>query len=141
MSVRGPIIIIEDDADDREFYVSTLNELDIENEVIFFDDAEDAYRFLEQTSKKPLIIISDINLPGMSGIEFKKKIQANNYLRTKSIPFVFLTTSSNQATVATAYLMMVQGYFIKPNSVADLAAMLQLIIQYWKVCKHPNSEQ
>ncbi|RYY14427.1 MAG: response regulator, partial [Chitinophagaceae bacterium] len=109
MSARGPIIIIEDDEDDREFYITTLNELQVDNEVIFFDDAEDAYNFLQQTPKKPLIILSDINLPGMSGIEFKKKIQENPYLRSRSIPFVFLTTSSNQATVAAAYLMMVQG--------------------------------
>jgi CheY-like chemotaxis protein len=140
MSVKGPIIIIEDDSDDREFYESTLKDLEVENEIIFFDDAEDAYKFLEQTSKKPFIILSDINLPGMSGIEFKKKIQSDHYLRSKSIPFVFLTTSSNQATVATAYLMMVQGYFIKPNSVTELAAMLKQIIEYWKICKHPNSE-
>ncbi len=140
MSVKGPIIIIEDDSDDVEFYVSTLTELGIENEIIFFDDAEHALKFLETTPKKPLIIISDINLPGMSGIDFKKRIQDNDYLRMKSIPFVFLTTSSNQASVAAAYLMMVQGYFIKPNSVEELTEMFKQIIEYWKICKHPNSD-
>jgi CheY-like chemotaxis protein len=139
MSVNGPIIIIEDDEDDREFYSETLNSLQIENEVIFFPEAEKAYQFLEVTPLKPFVILSDINLPGMSGIEFKKRIQENPFLRSKSIPFIFLTTSSDKNSVAIAYGMMVQGYFIKPNSVLELSSLLAQIIGYWKICKHPNS--
>ena len=139
MSVRGPIIVIEDDEDDREFYSETLNNLQIENEIIFFARAEEAYQFLEVTASKPLVILSDINLPGMSGIDFKKRIQENPFLRSKSIPFIFLTTSSDKKSVIIAYEMMVQGYFVKPNSVTELSSLLAQIIGYWKICKHPNS--
>ena len=67
-----------------------------------------------------------------------KENSGKTYLHPE-YPFV-CRHHSNQATVAAAYLMMVQGYFIKPNSVAELGTMLRLIIEYWKVCKHPNSE-
>ncbi|MHA4844191.1 response regulator [Flavitalea antarctica] len=140
MSLKGPIVIIEDDVDDQEFYASTLQGLAIENEVIYFQAAEDAYQFLEATEKKPFLIICDINLPGITGIAFKRKIHENTYLRNKSIPFIFLTTSSDKNTVTAAYEMMVQGYFVKPNSVTELTALLDQIIRYWRVCKHPNSE-
>jgi CheY-like chemotaxis protein len=139
MSVRGPMLIIEDDEDDQDFYRSTLQGLNIENEIVFFGNAEDAYRYLEETTKQPFLIISDINLPGISGIEFKKKVQANEYLKQKSIPFVFVTTSGDRNTINAAYNMMVQGYFIKPNSVTELAALLDQLLGYWKICKHPNS--
>ena len=139
MSSKGPIVIIEDDEDDQEFYTNTLKDLGVENEVIYFDAAEGAYKFLEETDKKPFLIICDINLPGMSGIEFKMKIHENPYLRKKSIPFIFLTTSSDKNSVTAAYDMMVQGYFVKPNSVSELTTLLDQIIAYWKVCKHPNS--
>lgn len=140
MSVKGPLLIIEDDEDDREFYESTLKGLQIENEVVFFENAETAYTYLEQTDKKPFLIICDINLPGISGIEFKKKIHNNEYLKQKSIPFVFVTTSSDRATVSIAYKMMVQGYFIKPNSVTELATLLDQLLGYWRICRHPNSD-
>ncbi|RYY21943.1 MAG: response regulator [Chitinophagaceae bacterium] len=140
MSSKGPIVIIEDDEDDQEFYSSTLSTLGIANEVMYFDAAEPAYKFLEDTSTQPFLIICDINLPGMSGIEFKKKIYENPYLRHKSIPFIFLSTSSNKNSVTEAYNMMVQGYFVKPNSVKELTTLIEQIISYWKVCKHPNSD-
>ena len=139
MSSKGPIVIIEDDEDDQEFYKNTLSGLGVENEVMYFEAAEPAYKFLEETEKKPFIIICDINLPGVTGIEFKTMIHENPYLRKKSIPFIFLTTSSDKNTVIAAYDMMVQGYFVKPNSVAELTSLLNQIISYWKVCKHPNS--
>ena len=139
MSFKGPIVIIEDDEDDQEFYANTLNGLSIENEVIYFNAAEGAYKFLEETEKKPFLIICDINLPGISGIEFKRKIHENPHLKKKSIPFIFLTTSSDKNSVSTAYEMMVQGYFVKPNSISELKTLLYQIISYWKVCKHPNS--
>jgi CheY-like chemotaxis protein len=139
MSSKGPIVIIEDDEDDQEFYMNTLSGLGVENEVMYFEAAEPAYKFLEETEKKPFLIICDINLPGITGIEFKTRIHENPHLRKKSIPFIFLTTSSDKNTVIAAYDMMVQGYFVKPNSVAELTSLLDQIISYWKVCKHPNS--
>ena len=139
MSLKGPIIVIEDDEDDREFYGESLKTLEVENEIIFFTHAEKAFKYLEITTEKPMLILSDINLPGMSGIELKRRIQDNPFLRSKSIPFIFLTTSSDKNSVVKAYEMMVQGYFVKPNSVPELIILFARIIEYWKICKHPNT--
>jgi CheY-like chemotaxis protein len=140
MSKPGPIIIVEDDRDDEEMLKEVFQELMIPNEIKFFRTCYSLLDYLLVTTDQPFIIISDINLPVMSGVELKKKINENEYLRKKSIPFVFLTTSSNAYAVEQAYEMMVQGYFVKPNTVNGIKEMVGLIIDYWKRCRHPNTK-
>ncbi|MGE5520284.1 MAG: response regulator [Candidatus Dadabacteria bacterium] len=138
-SKTGPIIIIEDDEDDEELIRDAFVYLKISNELKFFRSCMDALDYLFTTTDKPMIIISDINLPGMTGIEMRQKINENDYLRKKSIPFVFLTTSGNKENVINAYDMMVQGYFIKPTTINELRDSIKMVIDYWKTCLHPNS--
>src|SRR4051812_2296619 len=99
----GPILIIEDDIDDQENLKEVFLGLNVINELRFFTNCYDAYQYLETTTDKPFLIFSDINLPGMSGAELKRKINANTYIRRKSIPFVFLTTTSSHNAVMDAY--------------------------------------
>jgi CheY-like chemotaxis protein len=140
MSTRtGPIILIEDDQDDQEMLREVFKDLDINNELKFFNNGNDGLNYLLTTTDKPLIIFSDINMPAMTGIELRKKINENDYLRKKSIPFVFLTTSERRDAVIEAYEMMVQGYFIKPNNLNEFKRIVRMVIDYWKVCKHPNT--
>lgn len=72
---KGPIVIIEDDPDDQEIYADALNAIGIPNEIRFFGGAQQALDYLNTTEEQPFIILSDINLPGMSGLELKKYIQ------------------------------------------------------------------
>lgn len=137
-SRNGPIIIIEDDADDQEMMRLVLSELKIPNELKIFDNCPDALNYLMDTPDKPFLVISDINLPSMTGLEMRRRITDSARLRKKSIPFVFLSTSSKQESVELSYELMVQGYFTKPNSLAELKDMMRMIIGYWKVCRHPN---
>lgn len=139
-SRNGPIIIIEDDPDDQEMLRLVLDELQVPNEVKVFNNCPDALNYLMDTPDKPFLIISDINLPTMSGLEMRRRITDSARLRKKSIPFVFLSTSSKQESVEIAYEMMVQGYFPKPNSLAELKEMMRMIVGYWKVCRHPNTD-
>jgi CheY-like chemotaxis protein len=140
MSTRtGPIIIIEDDHDDQEIMREVFEYLQIPNELKFFIKCQDALDYLFTTSDKPLIILSDINLPGMTGIEMRRKINESDYLRMKSIPFVFLTTSASKQNVMDAYAMMVQGYFVKSATVTELRSAIKMIVDYWKTCLHPNA--
>ena len=90
-----PIIIVEDDQDDQQNVKEILQELGVKNELVFFEDCNKAFNYLMSIRTKPFIIISDINLPKMNGIDFKRKIDTTDYLRKKSIPFVFLTTSDS----------------------------------------------
>jgi CheY-like chemotaxis protein len=139
MPKSGPIIIVEDDFDDQEILKEVFGELGIPNILHFFSSCINALDYLLTTLEKPFLILSDINLPVMSGIELKQKINSNDYLRKKSIPFIFLSTSPNNMVIEQAYQMQVQGYFVKPTKLIDLKEMVQLIIGYWKTCRHPEA--
>ena len=138
--VPGPIIIVEDDKDDRDIIEEVLEELNIPNEIVWFKRCVDAFDYLKTHTNQPFLIFCDINLPGLSGLEFKRQIDADKELRKKSIPFVFLSTSTNKKYVDEAYMeMTVQGYFQKANSYVEIKNTVKAILEYWKICKHPNA--
>ena len=134
----GPIILIDDDADDQELMKEVFQSLKVPNEIKVFSNCMDAYKYLETTSDKPFVIFSDMNLPQMSGAELKKKINGNKMMLRKSIPFVFLTTSSAHTAVLDAYESLSQGFFTKPNNIESLKHMIDMILSYWKIARHPN---
>jgi len=139
MSSSGTIIIVEDDTDDREILESIIVELDISNKVKWFEETKSAFAFLKNSKENIFMIFSDINLPGHSGLEFKRAIDADVELRSKSIPFVFLSTDPSQRDVNEAYpLMNVQGFFKKGKTYNDMKAMLKYIFAYWKFSIHPS---
>jgi CheY-like chemotaxis protein len=139
MSKRGPIIIAEDDHDERDIFLQAFKSLGVRNEVKFFDNGQLVLDYLINTTDKPFIIICDINLPVMNGIELRNAINKDDALRRKSIPFIFLTTYSSQEWINHAYEMMVQGFFIKENTIQAIEHSLRCILDYWMKCKHPNS--
>jgi CheY-like chemotaxis protein len=139
MELDRPVIIIEDDYDDQIFLSSAIIDLGYKNQLRFFHDGEAVLTYLQTTTEKPFLIISDINLPGMTGTELKKRINGDESLRKKAIPFIFYTTSDQKYAIDKAYEMMVQGFFVKENSVDKIKSTLKIIMDYWKLCKHPNS--
>ncbi len=138
MNKKGPIIVIEDDEDDREFINDVFIELNFMNEVIFFEDGKKALYHLLNEKIEPFIIISDINMPVLDGMALKEEIQKNESLRLKCIPYLFFTTSANQQHVIDAYSKSVQGFFIKPSSVEKLRIMIKKIVEYWQECESPH---
>lgn len=140
MALSGPIVIVEDDHDDQEIIQEALLELGVTNKMIFFDQCNKAFLYLKKTEDPIFIILSDVNLPAQNGVEFKRQIDSDPQLRAKSIPFVFFSTSVDKKAVDTAYKeMTVQGFFKKQESYKDLKQVLQVIMEYWKLCYHPNS--
>ena len=140
MSKTGPIIIVEDDIDDQEMIREAVEELGVKNELVFFDRSIKAFDFLKSTSQQPFLILSDVNLPLQNGIEFKRQIDEDRYLREKSIPFVFYSTAVDKNSIDTAYKdLTVQGFFKKQNRYEEVKNDLKLIFDYWNTCKHPNS--
>lgn len=140
MAKAGPIILIDDDPEDEELLREVLQKLGIQNQLIHFNVCSKAWDYLKNTPGQPFLIISDVNLPIQSGIEFKRQIDEDPQLRSKSIPFVFLSTSIDQYSVNIAYKeMTVQGFFKKPNSFDELTTVIKLLMDYWKLCRHPNS--
>lgn len=140
MSKWGPIIVVEDDADDEDILKQVLQELGIKNELACFTSAGDALAYLQSTPEQPFIIFSDVNLPGKNGIEFKRQIDSDEALRRKSIPFIFYSTAVDQTAVNEAYTKMtVQVFFQKSSTYEEIRKNIRLIIEYWLVCRHPNT--
>ncbi|MBB1284564.1 response regulator [Flavisolibacter sp. BT320] len=138
MSKPEEIIIIEDDRDDQDMVRDVLQQLGVSHPLVFFDDCEAAYQHLQSRTEKPFLILCDINMPKLNGIEFKRKIEADEQLRSLCIPFVFLTTSDNPTTVKEAYgVANLQGYFHKKNTLEQITAQLKVILDYWHMSLHP----
>lgn len=136
----GPIIVVEDDADDKEIFRDILKELGVTNKLTWFQNGFDAFSYLKTTPEQPFIIFCDVNLPKLNGIEFKRLIDNDPQLRKKSIPFIFYSTAVNQKTVNEAYTQMtVQGFFQKKSNYAEIKQDIKLILDYWTDCKHPNT--
>lgn len=138
MSATGPILVIENDEEDRELLESAFKASHITNKIIFFEDGSEALSFLKSEKENPFLIIADIKLPRMDGIELRSRINGDVMLRKKSIPFVFLSELAESVDVSLAYELGVQGFFKKPNSLDELQTMLTLICSYWRLCVEPN---
>ena len=139
MNTNGPIVIIEDDEDDQELFEMVFKTLNYSNEVCFFKNGEEALDYLSRTDVLPFLILSDINMPKLDGFALRSKIKTDADLQLKSIPYLFFTTTSNQKAVIDAYSMSVQGFFVKPNSVAELKEIIEVIMRYWMRCTSPNN--
>jgi len=138
MNKIGPIIVIEDDADDQEVLAEIFKNLEYKNPVIYFSDSEEALKFLVDTKIKPFLILSDINMPKLSGFELRQKVHTNEDLNLKCIPYLFFTTTSSQQAVVDAYSQSVQGFFVKPDNIEKLERTIKRIIEYWQECEAPN---
>lgn len=138
MNKTGPIIIIEDDLDDQEILAEVFRDINIGNEIIFFSDSVKALEFLIKMDIQPFLILSDINMPKLNGIELREKLHNNEQLRLKSIPYLFFSTSAEQNNVVKAYSRSVQGFFVKPASYIDVKEIIIKIVEYWKVCASPD---
>jgi DNA-binding NarL/FixJ family response regulator len=134
----GPVIVLEDDADDHEFIQEAYKSLNRKNRLRLFTKAEDVLQYLMTSSEQPFIIISEIYLRGMDGIQLREKILASTFLRKKSIPFVYFSMHKNKEEVERIYELQVQGYFIKKYTMEELTRMLRKILDYWDDCVHSS---
>lgn len=141
MNKAGPIIVIEDDADDQEILVAIFKKLDYVNQIIYFSDGNEALEYLTRSDVQPFLILSDINMPKINGFELRNKVFTNEQLQTKCIPYLFFTTGVNKKAVFDAYAMSVQGFFVKPNTFDALENTIKKIIEYWKECIAPSEYQ
>jgi CheY-like chemotaxis protein len=83
MENTGPIVILEDDPEDQELLKEVLLEIGIREKMVFFEDGHKALEYLTTTEEQPFLIFSDINLPGMNGLQFQAHFPN---IRTPYIP-------------------------------------------------------
>ncbi|WP_121357704.1 response regulator [Flavisolibacter nicotianae] len=140
---NGPILIIDDDEDDRELISEILESISVPNKLLTFSNGKEALTYLKEleggNETQPFLILCDINMPVMNGLELRRQINESKELIERSIPFVYLTTTATKANLAEAYEMSVQGFFEKDYRVQNLTQTLQRVYDYWQHCKHPNN--
>lgn len=138
MNNTGPIIIIEDDLEDKEILTDVFRELNVENEIIFFKEGQLALEYLTNTDTEPFLILSDIEMPKLNGMELREQIHTNENLRIKCIPYLFFSTWAEQKYVVEAYSKSIQGFFVKPHDWDHLKRTMKVIVDYWKECESPK---
>lgn len=134
----GPIIIYEEDKEERDLMDMAFKEMKTPNQILYFEDGEQMLRSLRTTEDKPFLIISEIRISKMDGLELKQKIEQDELLKQKSIPFIYLTITPRNEEIEKAYNLTVQGYFKKGTTLESIRDDLQMIIHYWGKCYHPN---
>jgi CheY-like chemotaxis protein len=135
---KNPIIIIDDDDEDLEIIQDAFRVLELENDIIVFNDGYVFLEYVKTTNVKTFFILCDINMSRIGGLELRQRIYDNEELRLKCVPFVFFSTGSASKAVLQAYSYGVQGYFVKPNSFEAIKEMLLHIVNYWQHSQHPN---
>ena len=138
MEHHGPIIFIDDDADDQFILKPILEKIAPDSEIIFFTDGQQAIDYLKSTKERPFLIISEVSLQAMSGLELRRQIEKESALRKRAIPFIFLTYPVYKHLVEEAYDLTIQGFFEKKTNMQEMEVQLQAIIDYWSNCLHPN---
>jgi CheY-like chemotaxis protein len=127
----------EDDPDDRLLLADALAETLIANEIRFVRDGLELMDFLLRRNRyaapgaapDPAVVLLDLNLPRMSGLQVLAAMKATASLRR--IPVVVLSTSGRPEDVAASYELGASSFFVKPGSYGDLVEMMRLLGRYW----------
>ena len=138
MNKQGCVIIIEDDADDQYILQEIFKDLKYQNEIIFFSDSIEALEFLTTGDKYPFLILSDLNMPKLSGLELMIKLKTDADIHLKCIPYIYFTGSSNHNDVMSAYSTSAQGFVTKAADIPGLEKQIKVIMEYWMQCSVPN---
>ena len=131
------VMLIEDNADHAELIIRTLEEHRISNKVRHFFDGQTALDYLFQrgefsdaaTSPRPHVILLDLRLPRVDGIDILKAIKGDEQI--KCIPVVILTTSEAEKDVAKAYYNNANSYLVKPVGFEEFRQLMDNLGLYW----------
>ena len=129
MSKSLNILLIEDDAIEVMKFNRVLSTLDVKHKIVEANNGEEALAILEVKEVIPDIIILDLNMPKINGIEFLTILKADEYL--KYIPAIILTTSNNRKDVLECYRIGIAGYLLKPLKYDDYIDRIKRLIEYW----------
>lgn len=123
------ILLIEDNLIEIMKMKRTLSLLKLDHTLQEAKNGEEALKILEDKSNFPDIILLDLNMPKMSGIEFLSALKNNNDI--KHIPTIILTTSDNQKDLEECYRIGVSGYILKPLKYDDYVKKIENVLSYW----------
>ena len=140
------ILLVEDDPADQKLIKTSLKHQRIANELRIVNSGEEALDFLHHSGNyvkdapHPDLILLDLNMPGMGGKEFLKRIKDDENL--KHIPVVILTTSESERDIVDGYKLQASGYVNKPVTLDEFKEVMEKIEAYWFVlCKRPPKQE
>lgn len=132
-----PILLVEDDQVDVMTVKRALKEIRVTNPVVNLENGEEALKYLrDPASVKPCIILLDLNMPIMNGIEFLQVAKQDTKL--KRIPVVVLTTSEEQQDKVNSFEWGVAGYMAKPVDYRQFVEVMRSIDAYWTISEMPQ---
>lgn len=137
-STSKPILLVEDDQVDTMTVKRALKELKVTNRLECVEHGEAALAYLHDTTKeRPCLILLDLNMPVMGGIEFLRVVKGDG-LDLKRIPVVVLTTSEEQQDKVESFNMGVAGYIRKPVDYQRFVETMRAVDAYWTVSEMPE---
>ena len=129
MKVELNVLLIEDDTIEVMKLNRTITKLKLNHKVVIANNGEEALKTLKVDNFLPDIILLDLNMPKMNGIEFLSILKSDENLRY--IPAIILTTSKNQKDLLECYKIGIAGYVLKPLKYEDYILKIQNLLDYW----------
>ena len=142
MNKLGRILLVEDDPKDVELTLTALEEYNLANEVIVARDGEEALEYLYSRGKfktrsgdNPSVMLLDLKLPKVDGLEVLKQIKSEEKLRM--IPVVVLTSSKEEKDMVASYRLGVNAYVVKPVDFHEFVNAIKELGVFWAVINEP----
>jgi CheY-like chemotaxis protein len=129
-----PILLVEDNPVDLDLTIRAFKTQKLENPILIARDGEEALAYIEKWEKgapRPVVILLDLKMPKVNGLEVLKVLKTHPDLKT--IPVVVLTTSSETSDVKEAYKLGANSYIVKPVDFEKFLDMAKQIDLYWRV--------
>lgn len=136
MSKLAPVLLVDDDKDDRDLIREALQDAGLKNPVYLFEEAEGLYNYLSDNPKPslssctaeldPALILLDLNMPKINGQQLLESLRAEERFDLTNI--IVLTTSGNPRDREAALLAGAAGYYVKPASYTELTEVMRTII-------------
>ena len=134
---QKPILLIEDDQVDFLALKRCFEELNVPNPLVQAIDGEDAMSYLKDPgNENPFLIILDINMPKLSGLELLNIIKYDR--KFKKIPVIILSTSGDKKDIEECFGFSVAGFFNKQMDYEAFKKTIKLIIDYWSLSRIPD---
>lgn len=131
-----PLLLVEDDQVDVMTVKRALKEINVINPVVNLENGEEALAYLRDPEKeRPCIILLDLNMPIMNGLEFLKVIKSDEGFRR--FPVIMLTTSEEQQDKLNSFNLGVAGYMAKPVDYRQFVEVMRSIDLYWTISEMP----
>lgn len=129
MNSKLNILLIEDDTIEVMKFKRALSKLKLDHKLQNAVNGEDALKILEQKDRLPNIILLDLNMPKINGIEFLTILKKDEVL--KYIPTIILSTSNNKKDLLECYKIGIAGYVLKPLKYEDYVSKIEKLLDYW----------